>query len=165
MSPFMPNESGMTRSRNGSRYWPGGTQHFPGTPRTPMAQYPPRSCCTEESLRITDPVGQRVHLGVGVVYVERGTGARLDAQCAVQRPGAVMAGAHSDAELVEYLTDIVRVNPVDVERHRPAAVLGRVRAEYAHSRDAAECLERVRGERLLVRRDVAHPECGQVVAG
>src|SRR5207253_10769849 len=83
----------------------------------------------EELLGVPDPVRQGVYLVVGVVHVEGGPGAGLHAQRPVQRPGAVVPGAHRDAELVEYLPHAVRVDAVDLESHRAAAVLGGMRPQ------------------------------------
>src|SRR5580704_6233521 len=71
---------------------------------------------TEETLGVADPVSQLVYLGVRVVHVERRPGAGLHAQLAVQRPGAVMPGAHRDAQLIEHLAHVVRVDACHLER-------------------------------------------------
>src|SRR5580700_5886803 len=74
----------------------------------------------EEALSVTDAVGQRVDLGVAVVYVERRPGAGLHAKGPVQRPGAVVAGAHRDTQFVEHLAHVVRVDAFHIERYRAA---------------------------------------------
>src|ERR1700722_2083629 len=124
-----------------------------------------KSCRPEELLRLPDAVGQRVHLVVGVVKVEAGPGAGLDAERPVQRPRAVVAGPHGDAQLVEDLADVVRVDLRDLEGHRPAAVDGAARAQDPDAGDGRQGLQRVRGERLLVRDDAGHAQAVQVVAG
>src|SRR3984885_4681860 len=121
--------------------------------RTPRCR---ASCRREELLGLAHALGQRLDLVVGVVHVERRPRAGLHAEGAVQRPGAVVVGTHGDAELVEQLTDVVRVHAVDRERYGTAPVLGGQRAEDAHAVDGAERLERVRGELLLVRGHVLH---------
>src|ERR1700733_9947867 len=77
-------------------------------------------------------------LVVGVVHVERRPRAGLHPERAVQRPRAVMVGTHGDAELVQQLTDVMRVHAVDRERYGTAPVLGGQRAEDAHALDGAE---------------------------
>src|SRR6476469_4937149 len=81
----------------------------------------------EEPLRVPDAGDQRVHLVTGRVQVERGPGAGLHAQPAVQRPGAMMAGPDRDTQFVQHLADVVRVHAVYLERDRGAPVhwLGR----------------------------------------
>src|SRR5215813_13956375 len=78
----------------------------------------PPSRHLEEPLRLAYSLGQRAHLVHGVVQVERGPGAGLDAERPVQRPGAVVAGPDGDAVLVEYLADVVRVHAIDLEGDR-----------------------------------------------
>src|SRR5271166_5101147 len=65
---------------------------------------------SEELLRGPDAVGERVDLVEGVVQVETGPGRCLEPERAVQRPGAVMPGPDGDAEFVEYLPDVMRMN-------------------------------------------------------
>ena len=71
-------------------------------------------------------VGQRVDVGLVVVDVERGPGGGADAEHPHERLGAVVAGAHAHAVLVEHLGDVVRVDVVEGEREH-AAALGRAR--------------------------------------
>src|SRR5215510_15966471 len=89
----------------------------------------PPSRHLEEPLRLAYSLGQRVHLVEGVVQVERGPGAGLDAERPVQRPGAVVPGPDGDAVLVEYLADVVRVQPADLEGDRGPPALRRRRPE------------------------------------
>src|ERR1700678_634475 len=84
---------------------------------------------TEEALGVADCFRQGVDLFWGVVDVERGARACGHAQGPVQRRGAVMVGAHRDAELIEDLADVVRVHAGYVEGDRAAPVLGGQRAE------------------------------------
>src|SRR6266699_5828014 len=106
----------------------------------------PASVSPEELLCSPDAVSQRVDLVRSVVQVEAGPGRRLDAEGPVQRPGAVMTGAHGDAELVEHLAGIVRMHLVDDERHGAAAVLGGQRPEHPHALDAGQRFERLAGQ-------------------
>src|SRR5215469_7657417 len=91
-----------------------------------ISRYSDSSCIAlpsrhlEEPLRLAYSLGQRVDLVEGVVQVERGPGAGLDAERPVQRPGAVVPGPDGDAVLVEHLADVVRVHAVDLEGDRGA---------------------------------------------
>src|ERR1700691_2825102 len=78
------------------------------------------SCRREKLLCLAHALGQRVDLVVGVVHVEHRPRAGLHPERAVQRPGAVMVGTHGDAELVQQLTDVMRVHAVDRERYGTA---------------------------------------------
>src|SRR6266567_1697754 len=122
-----------------------------------------RRLCPEELLGVADAVGQGVDLGVRVVEVEARPVGCLAAEGAVQRPRAVVTRPDRNAELVEYLADVVRVHALDLERDGSAAVLRGQRPEDADALDLAERLKRVRGQCLLVRGDVVHAERGQVV--
>src|SRR6516162_6034822 len=93
---------------------------------------------SEELLGVADPVDQGIHLGTGVVEVERGAGACLDTQRTVQRPGAMVSRPHRDAAVVEYLAEVVRVDAVHRERDRGSPVLRRRRAENAQSVDLGQ---------------------------
>src|SRR5271166_882561 len=119
----------------------------------------------EETLGVADPVREGIYLGVGVVHVERRPGAGLNPQRAVQRPGAVVAGAHRDAQLVEHLAHVVRVNAVHLERDGTTAVLGGIGPEDANAAEFAQRVEGVRGERLLVRGHVPHAQAGEIIDG
>ena len=55
-------------------------------------------------------IGQGVDVGLVVVEVERRPGGGADAEPAHERLGAVVAGAHAHAVLVEHLGDVVRVD-------------------------------------------------------
>src|ERR1035438_130511 len=112
----------------------------------------------EEFLRLAHAVGECVDLSKGVVDVEGRAGAGLRAQSAVQRPGTVVAGPHGDAELVQDLSDVMRVNALDDERHRAAAAVRAHRAQDRYPVDVAECCQRVRCQCLLVRRDAGHAQ-------
>src|ERR1700729_744112 len=97
-----------------------------------------RSRAREEPLCLPDPVGQGVGLLTEVVEVERGPGAGPHAERAVQRPGAVVSGPHRDAQVIEHLADVVRVDPFDGERDRAAPVRGFGGPEDAQPLDLAE---------------------------
>src|SRR5580700_2262981 len=126
---------------------------------------PSTSRHAEEFLRLPDSVRQRVDLVVRVVNVEACPGAGLGTQRAVQRPGTVVPGSDGYAQLIQHLPHIVRMNPVHHERYCHAPVLGRQRPEYPEPADAGQCLQRVRGERLLVRGDLSHTQALEVVTG
>src|SRR5215470_10649695 len=88
---------------------------------------------SEELLGVADPVDQGIHLGTGVVEVERGTGACLDTKRTMQRPGAMVPRPYRDTAVVEHLAEVVRVDAVQRERDRGSPVLGRGRPENAQS--------------------------------
>src|ERR1035438_10025289 len=119
----------------------------------------------EEPLGVADALGQSVNFVAGVVQVERRPGARRHAERAVQGPGAVVVGPGRNAKIVEDLAYVVRVYIRHAEGHGTATVVGAERAEDAQAVDLAQNLERVRGQRLLVRGHVGHAEPGQVVDG
>jgi len=56
-----------------------------------------------------------------------------------------MPGSHRNAKIVEDLADVVRVDPVHLERHGAAAVLGRGGPEDPHALDVKKRVESVRG--------------------
>ena len=76
----------------------------------------------------------------------------------MQRPRAVVPGAHRDTQLIQHLPDIVRVHAVDLERDGAAAVLGAVRPEKPDPGKIPQQVKRVCREGLLVRGDVVHAE-------
>src|SRR3954454_9230588 len=96
------------------------------------------SSCTEEPLHVFDPADERVDLRRGRVEVERRAGRRGHLVVQAHRPRAVVTDAHRDALLVENLTDVVRVDPVEHERDRPAALLRRRRADDPKPDDRRE---------------------------
>src|SRR5438876_3728523 len=98
----------------------------------------PPSRHLEEPLRLAYSLGQRVHLVKGVVQVERGPGAGLDAKRPVQRPGAVVPGPDGDAELVEDLADVVGVHSVNLEGDRGPPALRRRRPENPQAVDVGQ---------------------------
>ena len=75
----------------------------------------------EELLGLGEGFDEHVDVGFVVVDVYRRPARRRHAELAHQRLGAVVPGAHAHAVLVEDLADVVRVDPVEQERHRPAA--------------------------------------------
>src|SRR5215469_5756402 len=117
----------------------------------------------EELLGMADPGDEGVYLRGGVVEVERGAGARLDAKRPVQRPGAVMARTHRDTAVVEYLAEVVGVDAVQFERDGAAPVLGGRRTEDAKSLDVSQRRQGLAEQLLLVRPDGVRPHLGEVV--
>ena len=89
------------------------------------------------------PATSRSTSSANGVEVEARARRRRDAEPRHQRLRAVVAGADRDALPVEHLRDVVRVDPVDVERDDPGAALRR-RAVARDAVDLAELLERVR---------------------
>ena len=79
----------------------------------------------KKSCRVGEGVGQRVDVGLVVVDVERRPGGGAHAEHAHQRLGAVVAGPHAHAVLVEHLGDVVGVDVAEGERQH-AAPLGRL---------------------------------------
>src|SRR5690606_7345760 len=89
-----------------------------------------RSWLCEHLLNVMEAAHQGVDLARGVVQIERRPCGRRYSEAQVERPGAVVADAHRDAELVvEDLADVVRVDALQRERHRAAAHLHRVGAD------------------------------------
>ncbi len=60
------------------------------------------------------------------------------AESPVQRPRAVMPGTNRDAQFVEHLPGVVRVDAVQHERHRAATVVRAQRAEDPHAGDGGD---------------------------
>src|SRR3954463_15683893 len=105
---------------------------------------------SEELSRALERVGELVDLGLRVVDEERGARGRGDAQLLRERLRAVVPGADRDPLLVEELREVVRVDAVDLEREDAAALLRALRPVDLGA-EAAEALEPVRDEALLVR--------------
>src|SRR5580704_16928002 len=84
---------------------------------TPSRITPSRRTRPEEMLCLPDPVCQLVNLVVCVVHVERGPRAGLSVQRTMQRRGTVMSGPHGNSQLIEHLTDVVRMDAIHYERH------------------------------------------------
>src|SRR5215212_9275980 len=90
-----------------------------GTPAACSARSVARrlsGCNAEEALGFPHAVGERVDVVVAGVHVERGPGGGRHAVAADHGPGAVVPHAHGDAEVVEHLADVVRVDALDGER-------------------------------------------------
>src|SRR5262249_24866480 len=117
---------------------------------------------SEELLGVADPVDQGIHLGMRVVQVERGTGARLDTQRTVQRPGAMVPGPYRDAAVVEHLAEVVRVDAVQRERDRGPPVLGRCRPENPQSVDLGQRGQGMAEQSVLVLPDTVQSHLGEV---
>src|SRR5688500_193284 len=90
-----------------------------------------------EALDGDDALEQRVDLGLGGVEVGRGARGRRHAVAAADGRGAVVADPARDAELVQRLADVVRVDAVDGEGDRGAAGRQRVGADDGDSVQAA----------------------------
>ena len=75
----------------------------------------------EDLARAVQRVHQPVHVLARVVDVERGARRGAHAEHAHQRLRAVVAGAHAHGLAVAQLGDVVRVHPLDRERHDAAA--------------------------------------------
>src|ERR687889_787111 len=90
---------------------------------------------SEELLGRANSVGEGVDVVVAGVHVERGAGGRRDAVAPHDGPGAVVPHPDGDAQVVEDLTDVVRVDAVDGERDRSPAGHGVRRADDGHAGD------------------------------
>src|SRR3954452_3738617 len=121
-----------------------------------MSWYIDSSCISttshssEELLGRANSVGQGVDVVVAGVHVERGARGGRDAVAPDDRPGAVVPDPDGDAEVVEHLPDVVRVDVLDGEGDRAPAGDGVGGADHGHPGDLGEPLQRVAGERLLV---------------
>src|SRR3954463_7708181 len=93
---------------------------------------------SEELLGRANSVGQGVDVVVAGVHVERGTGRRRDAVAPDDRPRAVVPHADGDAEVVEDLADVVRVDVLDGEGDRSPTGDGVRRADHGHAGDLGE---------------------------
>src|SRR3712207_6714434 len=98
----------------------------------------PRGRDTEEALGCPDAVGQGVDVVVAGVHVEGGPRGRRDAVAAHDRPGAVVAHPDLDTEVVEHLTDVVRVDALDGEGDRAATGDGVGRADHRDAGDRGQ---------------------------
>ena len=96
------------------------------------------------SARIVDLVMRRV---------DREAGARgaVQTEPVHQRLGAVMAGAHRDALAIQQRRHVVRMRPIQRERHHAAAILRP--AQDVHALDRVEPRQRVIDQRCLMRGD------------
>src|SRR4051794_15623172 len=90
---------------------------------------------SEELLGRANSVGQRIDVVVTGVHVERGAGGSRDAVATDDRPRAVVPHADGDAEIVEHLTHVVRVDALDGEGHRSPARDGVRRADHGDAGD------------------------------
>src|SRR5688572_6706584 len=106
---------------------------------------------SEELLGRANSVGEGVDVVVAGVHVERGAGGRRDAVAPHDRPGAVVPHADGDAVVVEDLADVVRVDAVDGEGDRSPAGHRVGRADHRDTGDLRQLVQRVAGDRLLVR--------------
>src|SRR4029453_14814603 len=98
---------------------------------------------SEELLGRANSVGQRIDVVVAGVHVERRAGRRRDAVPPDDRPGAVVPDTDGDAQVVEHLAHVVRVDAVDGEGDRSPAGDGVGRADHRHARDLRGLLQRV----------------------
>src|SRR3954467_13631235 len=99
---------------------------------------PPGGCNAEEALSFPDPGGERVDVVVAGVHVERGARGRRHAVAADHRPGAVVAHPDGDAQVVEALPDVVRVDALDGEGDRSPAGHGVGRADHGDPGDLGQ---------------------------
>src|SRR5688500_14414242 len=120
---------------------------------------------SEELLRGPNSVGECVDVVVAGVHVERGAGGRRDAVATHHRPGAVVSHPDGDAPVVEHLADVVRVDVLDGEGDRSPTRDRVRRADHRDTGDPGEPLQRVAGDRLLVRLDLVHAEGLEVLDG
>src|SRR3954469_14188671 len=94
-----------------------------------------RGCNAEEALSFPHAVGERVDVVVARVDVERRPRRGGDAVAADHRPGAVVPAPDGDAEVVEDLAHVVRVDALDGEGDRASAGHGVGRADHGHAGD------------------------------
>src|SRR5215472_4148969 len=108
-------------------------------------------------------VGERVDLFVGVVQVKACPGGGLDAERPMQRPGAVVPGAHRHAPIVEHLADVMRVHAIQDERDRAAPVPRLGGPDDSQAVDLPEGVQGAGEQHLLVRPDRVEPDLGEVI--
>jgi len=89
----------------------------------------------DDVLQLPDKV---VYLGLGVVYVQTGPCAGIDAKVPVKRLRAVVTGADGDPGHVEHGGDVGCMKPLDIERaeSRPARSPPRLPPRHGHRRGA-----------------------------
>src|SRR6185503_21268016 len=108
---------------------------------------------SEDSLRLLERIHEAVDLLRCVVDGERGARGAGHSETAHQRLRAVMARPDCDAAAVADLGEVVRVNAVEREAHKAAAV-GRVRRPVdPQAGHAGEAFQGVCGQLALVRPD------------
>src|SRR3954470_1461584 len=103
---------------------------------------------------VLQPLDERVYFGRRGVEVRRHPGGALHAEAPVRGLGAVVPGAYGDPAAVQDLAHVVGVDPVDLEGDRAATQLGVLRPQHREPAHRGQPLERVGGDRLLVRTDV-----------
>ena len=117
-----------------------------------------------------DALCQTVYLFTGVVEAEGGAHGAEDAQVVDEGLGAVVAGAHGDAQAVEQGAHVHGVDVADEEADDGVLAVGG--SEDAHAGYGAETVHGIAGEAVLVGADVVHAQpldvvdgCGQTVGG
>src|SRR5665213_586648 len=119
----------------------------------------------EEFVDATEPSYERVDVVLIVIEVKRGARGRSHAEGAHQGLRAVMAGADTDALLVEDLRDVMGVHVTECERDHARAI--RSSRRWSKDRELFEGVgqgcDGVRGERALVLGDRFEANRFQVV--
>src|SRR3954463_447584 len=85
--------------------------------------------CLEERFHPVQTFHECVDVVRAAVEMHRGTRRRRHAVAEAGRAGAVVTDPDGDSALVEQLTDIMRMDAVEGEGDRPAAILRRRRAD------------------------------------
>src|SRR3954447_15287788 len=98
---------------------------------------------SEELLGRANSAGQGVDVVVAGVHVERGAGGRGNSVATDDGPRAVVPHPDGDAEVVEHLPDVVRMDALDREGDRSAAGHRVGRPDHSHARDLRQLLQRV----------------------
>src|SRR5207247_606794 len=108
---------------------------------------------------------QSVYLCLCIVDVEAGAGGGDAIEAAHQGLGAVVAGADGDAERVQVLTEVVRVDVAVVEGDDPGALVGVGWAIDRHLGQRADAIEGVGDDLFLPRAHVVHAQSFEIVDG
>src|SRR5665647_3227890 len=107
---------------------------------------------------------QSVHLSHRVVCREAGPSGRRHLHPSVQRPSTVMAHPHGHPRIVEDLTHIVRVDPLDDERNHSRTVPTVDRPDHTDPATLRKTGEKRLREGFLMGGHPMHAEVAEVVA-
>src|ERR1700728_672972 len=158
--PFVSNEIGKSRAEKAQANAMGGYNRsgFEGAIASEWSQSGPMSL-----FQIPQSCHQRIDLFAGVVKSERCADGALEAEAAMNRLCAMMAGANGDAFPIERGADVFRAKPIEHEGKE--ASLFFCRADDAQAGNSQERLGGVEQQIVFVPRDAGQAEALDVVDG